>query len=211
MLTKAICNIQRRSNSQYSAATARQPATRSSKSWRQSAINRVCASRHRTFEDDVYIEEIARSLIESLTQIDFEPEVIVMSYHGMPLEARINGDRYYLQCKKTTELLGQQLGLPCDRLIMTFQSRFGRAKWLKPYTDETIKDLALSGTKRIAVVTPGFSADCLETIEEIGSENAEYFFAAGGDAFVRIDCLNDSDGGMRVIESIVRRELCGWI
>jgi ferrochelatase len=94
---------------------------------------------------------------------------------------------------------------------MTFQSRFGRAEWLKPYTDETIKALASGGIKRMAVVTPGFSADCLETIEEIGSENADYFFAAGGEVFARIDCLNDGESGMRVIESIVRRELRGWI
>ena len=139
--------------------------------------------------------------------MDFEPEVIVASYHGMPLETRIKGDPYYLQCKKTTELLARRLGLP----RMTFQSRFGRAEWLKPYTDETIKEPASSGIKRMAVIAPGFSADCLETIEEIGSENADYFFAAGGEAFARIDCLNDSDGGMRVIESVVRRELSGWI
>jgi protoporphyrin/coproporphyrin ferrochelatase len=162
-------------------------------------------------EDDVYIEEIARSLSRRLAQIDFEPEVIVASYHGMPVETRIKGDPYYLQCKKTTDLLRVRLGLPRDRLIMTFQSRFGRAEWLKPYTSETIKELASSGIKRMAVITPGFSADCLETIEEIGSENADYFFTAGGEAFARIDCLNDSDGGMRVIESIVGRELSGWI
>ena len=103
-----------------------------------------------------------------------------------------------------------RLGLPQERLIATFQSRFGRAEWLKPHTDETIKELAARGVKRIAVITPGFSADCLETIEEIGSENSEYFFAAGGEAFARIDCLNDGRDGMRVIEAVVRRELSGW-
>lgn len=94
---------------------------------------------------------------------------------------------------------------------MTFQSRFGRAEWLKPYTDETIKALAAKGIKRIAVVTPGFSADCLETIEEIGQENANYFFDGGGEGFDCIDCLNDSSRGMRVIEAIVRLELSGWV
>jgi ferrochelatase len=97
------------------------------------------------------------------------------------------------------------------KFIVTFQSRFGSAEWLKPYTDETVKTLAASGVKRIAVLTPGFSADCLETIEEIGEENARYFFEGGGEEFARIQCLNDSDGGMRVIETIVRRELQGWI
>jgi ferrochelatase len=196
---------------QYSAATS---ATACDKifeilaSMRNQPCLRVAAPYS---EDDIYIEEIARSLTERLAQIDFEPEVIVASYHGMPLETRVKGDPYYFQCKKTTDLLRLRLGLPRDRLIMTFQSRFGRAEWLKPYTDETIKELASSGIKRMAVITPGFSADCLETIEEIGSENADYFFAAGGEAFARIDCLNDSDGGMRVIKSIVRRELSGWI
>ncbi len=163
------------------------------------------------YEDDFYIEEIARSVTTRLAQIDFEPEVTVVSYHGMPMETRAKGDPYYSHCKRTTELLGRRLRLSPDRLIMTFQSRFGGAEWLKPYTDEAIKDLASRGIKRVAVLTPGFSADCLETIEEIGGENAEYFFAAGGEAFARIDCLNDSDGGMRVIDAIVRRELSGWL
>jgi ferrochelatase len=97
------------------------------------------------------------------------------------------------------------------RLIVTFQSRFGRAEWLKPYTDETIKTLAAKGVRRIAVIAPGFSADCLETIEEIGQENATYFFDEGGEAFARVDCLNDSNRGMCPIEAIVRRELSDWI
>ena len=96
-------------------------------------------------------------------------------------------------------------------MIVTFQSRFGSAEWLKPYTDETVTALAARGVKRIAVLTPGFSADCLETMEEIGVENAEYFLAAGGEAFTRIACLNDSASGMRVIETIVRKELQGWV
>ena len=163
------------------------------------------------YDDDSYIDEIARSLADRLESVDFEPEVILASFHGMPLDTLIKGDPYYAQCHRTADLVRLRLGLPRNRLIVTFQSRFGRAEWLKPYTDETIKTLAARSIKRIAVVTPGFSADCLETIEEIGSENAEYFFAAGAESFARIDCLNDSDSGMRVIEAIVRRELSGWI
>jgi ferrochelatase len=108
-------------------------------------------------------------------------------------------------------LIRLRLGLPKEKFIVTFQSRFGSAEWLKPYTDETVKALAASGVKRLAVVTPGFSADCLETIDEIGRENAEYFYAAGGEEYTRIACLNDNHGGMRVIEAIVVRELQGWI
>jgi protoporphyrin/coproporphyrin ferrochelatase len=196
---------------QYSAATS---ATACDKvfevlaSMRNQPALRVAAP---YYDDDVYIDEIACSVAERLEQIDFDPEVIIASFHGMPLDTRIKGDPYYAQCQRTTDLLRLRLRLPRDRLIMTFQSRFGRAEWLKPYTDETIKALASRGIKRLAVVTPGFSADCLETIEEIGSENADHFFAAGGQAFARIDCLNDGESGMRVIESIVRRELSGWI
>ena len=113
--------------------------------------------------------------------LDFEPEVIIASFHGMPLDTRTKGDPYHDQCHRTADLVWLRLGLPPDRLIVTFQSRFGKGEWLRPYTDGTIKTLAARGIKRLVVITPGFSADCLETIEEIGSENAGYFFAGGGD------------------------------
>jgi ferrochelatase len=129
----------------------------------------------------------------------------------MPKEASVKGDPYFEQCQRTGELVRQRLGLPVERFLVTFQSRFGSAEWLTPYIDQTVKALAARGVKRIAVVTPGFSADCLETIEEIGGENAEYFHDAGGEKFTRIDCLNDSDSGMHVIETVVRRELQGWV
>lgn len=163
------------------------------------------------FDDDFYVAEIARSVSDHLAKLDFEPEVILASFHGMPEDTWVKGDPYFEHCQRTGELVRQRLGLPAERFIVTFQSRFGSAEWLKPYTGETVKALAARGMKRIAVVTPGFSVDCLETIEEIGAENAEYFYHAGGEKFARINCLNDSDGGMRVIEAIVRRELQGWI
>ena len=94
---------------------------------------------------------------------------------------------------------------------MTFQSRFGPTQWLQPYTAETVKALGAAGVKRLAVLTPGFAADCLETLEEIGVENAGYFKAAGGEKFAALPCLNDSDEGMRVLESLARRELSGWV
>jgi ferrochelatase len=196
---------------QYSAATS---ATACDKifsvlaSMRKQPALRVAAP---YYDDTAYIDEIARTLADRLESVDVEPEVILASFHGMPLDTAIKGDPYYDQCHRTADLLRLRLGLPRNRLVVTFQSRFGRTEWLKPYTDQTIKTLAVRGIKRIAVVTPGFSADCLETIEEIGSENAEHFLAGGGESFVRIDCLNDSGGGMRVIEAIVHRELSGWI
>jgi len=196
---------------QYSAATS---ATACDKlfdalaSMRHQPALRVAAP---YYDEASYIDAIAGSLTERLFGAGFEPDVIIASFHGMPLSTRDAGDPYHAQCHRTADLLRARLGLPQERLIVTFQSRFGRAEWLKPYTDETIKALAANGTKRIAVITPGFSADCLETIEEIGQENAQYFFDEGGEAFARIDCLNDSSGGMRVIEAVVRRELGGWL
>ena len=119
------------------------------------------------------------------------------------------GDPYYCHCAKTTRLLGEALNLDGERLKMTFQSRFGRAEWLKPYTAETVRELASRGVKRVVVVTPGFAADCLETLEEIGVENAAYFREAGGERFAAIPCLNDSVEGVAVIEAVARRELEG--
>lgn len=196
---------------QYSAATS---ATACDKlfdvlaSMRHQPALRVAAP---YYDEDAYIDAVAASLTERLSSAGVEPDVIVASFHGMPLSTHVAGDPYYVHCHRTADLVRIRLGLPQERLIVTFQSRFGRAEWLKPYTDETIKALAAKGARRIAVVTPGFSADCLETIEEIGQENAKYFFGEGGEAFARVDCLNDSDHGMRVIEAIVRRELSGWV
>ena len=110
-----------------------------------------------------------------------------------------------------SRLLRERLGWAKGSIDTTFQSVFGPEEWLKPYTDETIKSLPGKGIKKLAVITPGFTADCLETIEEIGEENAEYFMHAGGEKFARIDCLNDSAPGMRVLEHIVKRELMGWV
>ena len=196
---------------QYSAATS---ATACDKlfdvlaSMRNQPALRVAAP---YYHEDAYIDAIASSLTERLFSAGFEPDVILASFHGMPLSTHVAGDPYYVQCHRTADLIRTRLGLPQERLIVTFQSRFGRAEWLKPYTDETIKALAARGARRIAVITPGFSADCLETIEEIGQENAKYLFDKGGEAFARVDCLNDSGRGMRVIEAVVRRELSGWV
>ena len=162
-------------------------------------------------DEPAYIDALARSLRQGLAELDFEPEVIIASFHGVPKDYLLKGDPYHCQCAKTARLLREAMGMSADKLMLTFQSRFGRAEWLQPYTDETIKALARKGVKRLAVITPGFSADCLETIEEIGGENAEYFLHGGGEKFARIPCLNDTPDGMAVIGSVVQRELMGWI
>jgi ferrochelatase len=137
--------------------------------------------------------------------------VILASFHGVPKEYLLKGDPYHCQCQKTARLLRERLGLDENKFMLTFQSRFGNAEWLQPYTDMTVKALAERGVKNLAVVTPGFAADCLETLEEIAGENAEIFHHAGGKNFAAIPCLNDSEAGMAVISHVVRRELRGWI
>jgi len=163
------------------------------------------------FDEPVYIEAVAASLEAGLAKLAFKPEVVLASFHGMPEEYLHKGDPYHCQCAKTTRLLRQRLKLGEDRLMITFQSRFGSAEWLKPYTDATVRALAEKGVKNLAVITPGFAADCLETLEEIAMENAEIFRAAGGENFAHIPCLNDSPGGMAVIRDVVGRELQGWV
>ncbi|HUL89492.1 MAG TPA: ferrochelatase [Pseudolabrys sp.] len=162
------------------------------------------------FAEPVYIDALAASVNAALAKLSFKPEVIIASYHGMPEAYVANGDPYLKHCTETTALLRKKLKFSDERLILTFQSRFGTAEWIKPYTDATVKSLAGRGVKNLAVMTPGFSADCLETLEEIAMENADIFRSAGGENFAAIPCLNDSPGGMAVIRDVVTRELKGW-
>jgi ferrochelatase len=163
------------------------------------------------YDDPDYIEALAVSINAHLATLSFKPELIVASFHGMPQKYVDQGDPYQAQCVATTEALRKRLGLDASKLLLTFQSRFGNDEWLQPYTDKTIEKLAKDGVKRIAVVTPGFAADCLETLEEIAQENAEIFTHNGGEQFSAIPCLNDSEPGMDVIRQLVLRELQGWI
>jgi protoporphyrin/coproporphyrin ferrochelatase len=162
-------------------------------------------------DDPIYIEAVAASLQAGLAKLPFRPEVILASFHGVPKDILAKGDPYYCHCAKTARLLGARLGLDAEKFKLTFQSRFGFAEWLQPYTDMTVKDLAARGVKSLAIVTPGFVADCLETLEEIAGENAEIFHHHGGVNFAAIPCLNDSEAGMAVIEHVVARELRGWV
>jgi len=163
------------------------------------------------YDDPYYIQVLASSLLAELKSLRFEPDVILASYHGMPSEYVAKGDPYQGQCVRTTELLRQQLGLDEKTLMMSFQSRFGRGKWLEPYTIKTVKALAKKGVKNLVVVTPGFAADCLETLEEIAVENARVFKRYGGKNFAAIPCLNDSEAGMLLIWQLAMREFKGWV
>ncbi|WP_139353861.1 ferrochelatase [Sinorhizobium sp. A49] len=162
-------------------------------------------------DDPVYIDALATSITKHLATLDWEPEVVLTSFHGIPKSYFEKGDPYYCQCQKTARLLREKLGWSKDKLQVTFQSRFGPEEWLQPYTDKTVEKLAQDGVKRIAVINPGFVSDCLETLEEIAEQAAESFHHNGGEKFAHIPCLNDSEEGMTVLEHVVRRELSGWL
>lgn len=162
-----------------------------------------------TYHDDpAYIDVLATSLKHELAKLDFEPDAIVASFHGMPERTLHLGDPYHCQCHKTARLLSEALGKP---LTIAFQSRFGRAKWLEPSTEDTIKRLAEEGKKKIAIFAPGFSADCLETLEELALQGKEQFEEAGGERYAYLPCLNADAAGMEMLETLVRRELSGWL
>jgi ferrochelatase len=196
---------------QYAAATtatAADQAFRALMKMRRQPAVRVAPA---YFDDPVYIDRIARSMKASLARLDFEPERIIATFHGMPEKYYEKGDPYYPQCLRTSELVREAVGWPVDRWLTTFQSRFGNDPWLQPYTDKTVERLAAEGVKRLALVAPGFSADCLETLEELDGENRHIFEAGGGEKFAYLPALNDSEDGLDVIEAIVGRELQGWV
>ena len=163
------------------------------------------------YDDPAYIDALAESIETSLAGLPFAPEVVLASFHGLPKAYLDKGDPYHCQCQKTARLLREKLGWPEEKLRIVFQSRFGGAEWLQPYTDVTIAQLAKEGTRRLAVVMPGFTADCLETLEEIAIRGGETFRENGGEAYAALPCLNDSAPGMRVLEAVVWRELAGWV
>lgn len=163
------------------------------------------------YDHPAYIEALKRRAREHLATLDWQPEVILLSYHGVPKSFVDKGDPYARHCEATTKALRAALGLDEARMPMSYQSRLGRAEWLKPYTDETIAALAEQGVKRLAVMTPAFAADCLETLEEIALGGAETFRSHGGEHYTLIPCLNDSAPGMDMLEALARRELAGWL
>ena len=196
---------------QYAAATtatANDSAFAALESMRWQPAVRTLPPYH---DDPVYIDALATSLEAGIAGLDFVPEVVVASFHGLPRDYLDKGDPYHCQCHKTTRLLRERLGWPKDKLLITFQSRFGRAEWLQPYTDVTLEELARQGIRRVALITPGFSADCLETLEEIAIRGKESFIEAGGEQYATLPCLNDSPEGMALLEHLVRRELMGWV
>ena len=158
-------------------------------------------------DDAAYIGALKADLEAQIAALTFVPERLLLSFHGMPERTLMLGDPYHCHCRKTARLLGEVMGRAVD---VAFQSRFGRAKWLQPATDDVLKTYPAQGVTRVAIAAPGFSADCLETIEELGIRGKEDFIAAGGKEFARLDCLNDRDQGMAMLDTLIRRELAGW-
>ena len=159
------------------------------------------------YDDPLYIDALVESLERQLGALDFAPQRLLLSFHGMPQRTLELGDPYHCHCRKTARLLGERLSIETD---IAFQSRFGRAKWLEPATDKVLAAYPAQGVKHIAIAAPGFSADCVETIEELGIRGRETFLAAGGETFARLDCLNDSPEGMTMLKALISRELAGW-
>ena len=195
---------------QYSAtttATANDQAFRALMRLRRQPALRTMPS----FPDDpAYIEALATSVRRRLGELDWTPEVLIASFHGLPVEYVQRGDPYVTECARTMTALRAALGMTPRELPLTFQSRFGPTRWLGPYTEPRVKKLAERGIRRIVVLTPGFLADCIETLDEIGNEVREAFEHAGGEKFATVPCLNDSAEAIDMLERLVRRELAGW-
>lgn len=159
------------------------------------------------YDDPSYIEALAKNVTRQLAALDFEPERLLLSFHGMPVRTLELGDPYHCHCQKTARLLGEALG---REVQVAFQSKFGRAKWLEPATDAILASYPTQGVKKLAVATPGFSADCIETLEELGIRGRRTFEEAGGEKFALLGCLNDSPEGIDMLAQLLSRELAGW-
>ena len=160
------------------------------------------------YDDPLYIDALARNLERQLGALDFTPERLLLSFHGMPERTLELGDPYHCHCQKTARLVGEALG---RRIDISFQSKFGRAKWLEPATDARLRSYGREQVKRIAIAAPGFSVDCIETLEELGIRGQKTFLEGGGERFALLDCLNDSPESIDMLERLVARELAGWL
>ncbi len=159
----------------------------------------------------VYIDALVRSMNTHLGTLDWTPDLVLASFHGLPQRYLELGDPYHCQCVKTARLMREQLGWEKDKLQVVFQSRFGSEEWLKPYAEDTVRELAQNGTKNLAMIMPAFIADCVETLEEIAIGLKEVFEEHGGENFTAIPCLNDSEDGINVLTALVENELSGWL
>ncbi|MDT7934141.1 MAG: ferrochelatase [Sphingomonadaceae bacterium] len=159
------------------------------------------------FDDPTYLDIMAEDIRDKLERLPFRPDLVIASFHGMPRRTLDKGDPYHCHCAKTARLIGERLAVPVK---LTFQSRFGAAEWLKPYTEDVLERLPRDGVKKVAVIAPAFSSDCLETLEELNIRGREGFLHAGGDEFAYLPCLNATPRGIRLLRHLINRELAGW-
>ncbi len=196
---------------QYSAttmATAYDHAFRALMKMRWQPAIRTTPCYH---DNPQYIDAIVNSIESHVSGLDWTPEVLLTSFHGLPKRYLLNGDPYHCQCAKTSRLIRERLGWSTDQVKLCFQSRFGREEWLTPYTDDLIAELAKSGVKNMAIISPGFAADCVETLEELNMQGREAFLENGGENFTFIPCLNASNDGVQLLADLASRELQGWV
>lgn len=196
---------------QYSAATTATVVDKAADKLRTMRWQPALRTLPAYHDDPAYIEALEGDLTRQLDELDFQPEVLLLSFHGMPERTLHLGDPYHCHCQKTSRLLQERLKRRDLRIRTTFQSRFGPAKWLEPATDTVIGEEVAKGTKRLAIAAPGFSADCLETLEELAIQGRDQFLEGGGESFAALSCLNTSEAGLILLETILRRELSGWI
>ena len=196
---------------QYSAATTATVVDKAADKLRTMRWQPALRTLPPYYDDPLYINALAADIGAQLATLDFEPEVLLLSFHGMPQRTLELGDPYYCHCRATARVVNEALDRAVRRTVPTFQSRFGRAKWLEPATDQVLIEEAKAGTRRLAIAAPGFSADCLETLEELAIRGRDTFLAHGGEKFAALSCLNAGDAGMTMLEALVRRELAGWV
>ena len=200
---------------QYSGATTATVVDRAADTLRKLRWQPALRTLPPYYDDPTYIDALAQDLEGQIEALDFSPELLLLSFHGMPQRTLELGDPYHCHCRKTARLLKERLQAegrwPDLRIETSFQSRFGPAKWLEPATDAVLEAEAKKGTRRIAIAAPGFSADCLETLEELAIRGREQFTEAGGEQLAALSCLNTSPRGMEMLEGLMRRELSGWI
>jgi ferrochelatase len=196
---------------QYSAATTATAIDKTADALRAMRRQPALRTLPPYYDDAAYIGALAADMSRQLDQLAFRPEVMVLSFHGLPERALYLGDPYHCHCRKTARLLEEALARPELRFVTTFQSRFGRAKWLEPATADVLAEEGRNGTKRLAVAAPGFAADCLETLEELAIRGREQFLSVGGEHFAALACLNAGEAGMDMLETLIRRELSGWL
>jgi protoporphyrin/coproporphyrin ferrochelatase len=196
---------------QYSATTSASVYDRSFNALKKMRWQPAVRTASPFHDHPAYIEALAASISEHIEGLDFEPERVLMSYHGIPKAYFEKGDPYHCHCHKTTRLVAEKLGWTDGFAMTTFQSRFGPTEWLQPYTDKTLEALPERGVKKVVAVSPAFISDCLETLEEIAMEGRDSFMEAGGTHFSVAPCLNDSERAIDLLETLAARELAGWV